>query len=178
MFVSSLSYEPGFPPAWEGLDYESAKRAVPHWYGVSLGDGNDGVSHIYANFYVRTCEPFRLAQAAMLSEFKAGEGQEWALEAMEIDGEAEYTISAVIYDPPDDSDDSDRDHSECDDGEDCEGCSACEPDETESWSSANGAWLICEIFPVEPDDMRSDVMAYDSLSDAFTAELLALTDED
>ena len=77
----------------------------------------------------------------------------------------------------DDSDDSDRDHSECEDGEDCEGCDACEPDEMESWSSVNGAWLICEIFPVEPDDMRS-VPQYDSLSDAFTAELLALTDED
>ena len=178
MFVSSLSYEPGFPPAWEGLDYESAKQAVPHWYGVSYGDGNNGVSHSYANFYVKTCEPYRLAQAAMLSEFKAGEGQSWALGAMEIDGEAEYTISAVIYDPPDDSDDSDRDHSECEDGEECEGCDACEPDEMESWSSVHGAWLICEVFPGEPDDMRGGVMAYDSLSDAFTAELLALTDED
>ena len=177
MFVSSLAYEPGFPPAWEGLDYESAKQAVPRWYGVSYGDGNNGVSHSYANFYVKTCEPYRLAQAAMLSEFKAGEGQSWALWAMEIDGEAEYTISAVIYDPPDDSDDSDRDHSECEDGEECEGCDACEPDEMESWSSVNGAWLICEVFPVEPDNMRS-VPQYDSLSDAFTAELLALTDED
>ena len=177
MFISSLAYEPGFPPAWEGLDYESAKQAVPHWYGVSYGNGNDGVSHIYASFYVKTYEPFRLAQAAMLSEFTEAEGQPWALKVMEIDGEAEYTISATIYDPPDDSDNSDRDHSECEDGEDCEGCDACEPDEMESWSSVNGTWLICEVFPVEPDDMRS-VPQYDSLSDAFTAELLALTDED
>ena len=131
-----------------------ADDATPRLYGVSTGNGNDGVSHMYPSYYVRTVDPWTLARAAMLSEFKEGEGQAWALEAMSVDGEAEYGISATIYDPPDDGDD--RDHSE-------------------SWSEVNGAWLIVEVFP-EPDP-NTGRMTYDNLQDAFTPALLALAEE-
>lgn len=172
-FISSLAYEPGFPVEWEGLDYESAKNAIPRWYGVSFGNGNDGVSHMYTDYYVRTCEPFRLAELAMLGEFKPGEGQAWAQEVMELGGEADYGISATILNPPDDGEN--RDHSQCEDGEDCEGCEMCDLDSL--WSDVNGAWMICEVFPVDESDMR-DARQYDSLQEAFTADLLALVEQD
>ncbi len=149
-----------------------ADDAAPRLYGVSTGNGNDGVSHTYPSYYVRTVDPWTLARAAMLSEFKEGEGQAWAQRAMDVDGGAEYGISATIYDPPDDG--GDRDHSECEDGEDCEGCDMCEGEGT-SWSEVNGAWLIVEVFP-EPDP-NTGRMTYDNLQEAFTPALLALAEE-
>lgn len=176
-FISSLAYEPGFPPVWEGLDYESAKDATPRLYGVSFGNGNNGVSHTYADYYVRTSDPWTLARVAMLESFKR---PFWdaALSAMDVDGEAEYTISAVIYNPEDvdSSEAPEADHSLCDDGEDCEGCEHCERDEDDSYCSANGAWCICEVFPeTDPRDSR---MIYDSLDAAFSAEGIRLASED
>lgn len=145
-----------------GLDYDSAVDAMPHWYGVSFGNGNDGVSHTFASYYVRTCDPWTLAAAAMLSDFKEGKGQDWALEAMEIDGEAEYTISATIYDPPDDNESGDESDGESDESFD-----------DESWSSVNGAWMICDVFRVQPDDMGR-AWKYTSLDDAYSESLLTL----
>ena len=54
------------PGDWMGLDYESARDATPVWYGVSSGNGNNGVSHLYPDYYVRTADPFRLAELASL----------------------------------------------------------------------------------------------------------------
>jgi hypothetical protein len=140
-------------PDLAGLDYESAVDAMPRLYGVSFGDGNDGVSQMYPRYYVRTCEPYVLAAAATLSQFTAGAGHAWAAYNMTVDGEADYTISATILDPPDDEmpDDSDS-------------------EERESWSQVNGAWLICEVF--QDDEPRGDRMEYTSLSDCFTADLI------
>jgi hypothetical protein len=190
MFVSSLTYEPAFPPEWEGLDFESAKDAIPHWYGVSSGNGNDGVSRTWPNYYVRTCEPYALARCAMLSEFKEGEGQTFALEAMEIDGEAEFGISAMILDPPPDGsepnletlqqayDEADEDDTEAV-KEAYEALQEAEANAESSWSDANGAWLIIEVFPVDDmDSERSTAPQYDSLQDAFTPDLIALASED
>ncbi len=186
-----------------GLDYESAVEAMPHWYGVSFGNGNDGVSHMYPNFFVRTCEPYTLAAAAMLSDFKPSEGVAWASENMEVDGDAEYGISATLYDPPDDGkdyeaeleaaqeavDDAHYALQEAIDAEDQEAEDAAqtqleeardalttlEDSDPGSWSEFNGAWMICEVFRVdEPDGRRS---AYDSLSEAFSAELIEMARE-
>lgn len=173
-FISSLAYEPGFSPCWEGLDLKSAIDATPRLYGVSFGNGNDGVSHHWPNLYVRTSDPFTLAACAMLSDFKPGDGIAFALEAMEIDGERDYGVSATIYDPPVDDMDDSRDHSECEDGEDCEGCDQCEPDEMKPWSSVNGAWMIVEVWPESEPNERSSCMRYDSLEEAFTADLIEL----
>jgi hypothetical protein len=132
-----------------GLDFESARDATPRLYGVSYGNGNDGVSHTFADFYVRTNDPWRLAELALISDFKS----DWKVRAQDaalIDGESDYTISATIYDPLDE---------ECDDSD-------------ESYSAANGAWLICEIFP--DNDPRDGAAIYDSLADAFSESDLAM----
>jgi hypothetical protein len=170
-YIPDTAY--GLPACWEGLSYESARDATPQWFGVSSGNGNDGVSHTFADYYVRTCEPYTLAQAAILGMFKP-EGYDWALENSGIDGEAEFGISAVIYDPPEDP--ADRDHSECENGEDCDGCDMCIPEDN-SWSAANGAWMIIEVFPVTEDDMRDGRMMYDSLDDALSADVVKLARE-
>lgn len=173
-------------PQYIGMDYESAVEAMPHWYGVSFGNGNDGVSHFYPNFYVRTCEPYTLAAAAMLSDFKPSEGQAWCAENLEIDGEADYTISATLFDPPDDRKDYESDLAEAqtaiDGAETDEELEKAEADLQELedsdsgyWSESNGAWMICEVFRVdEPDERRS---AYDSLREAFSDNLIALARE-
>jgi hypothetical protein len=175
-YISTASYEPGFPTEWEGLDIASAIDATPKWYGVSSGNGNNGVSHMWPEYYVRTCEPYRLAQLAIVSPFNA-DRYGWAIEHSEVDGEADYTIWAMIVDPPSDDTD-DRDHSMCEDGDECEGCDQCETDES-SWSDVNGAWMIVEVFAIDNmDDECSRAYRYDGgLTEAFTADLLALVEE-
>ncbi len=112
-------------------------------YGVSYGDGHNGVSHMFPDFYVKTNEPWRLARLAILSAFKP-KAFEWASKEADIDGEAEYTIAACVYNPPDDEDGS--------------------------WCEANGAWMICEVFPEE--EPRDGVMLYDSIGEAFGVDVL------
>src|SRR5215475_12504119 len=70
------------------------------FYGVSSGNGNDGVSHSFPDYYVLTDEPFRLAALAMVTSFNPA-FRKAALEAVDINGEADYTISAMIYNPED-----------------------------------------------------------------------------
>lgn len=186
-------------PDCVGLDYESAVDAMPRLYGVSFGNGNDGVSHTFARFYVRTCEPYILAAAAVLSEFNAGAGQEFAAVNMEIEGEAEYGISAMILNPHNDRAEYDSDMTaaqECVDIArenlcECEAygtpgqiedareelndaehaLDALENNDPGSWCDANGAWFICEVFP-EDDDPRRGVQVYTSLDDAFSADIV------
>lgn len=118
-------------------------------YGVSSGNGNDGVSHIFADYYVRTNDPWRLARLAMVGQFK-DEYLPKAIEACEVDGEADYTVQAVIYEPLDFVPES-------------EGDSYCD--------SGNGAAHLVDVFP--EDTPRYNRMVYDSLEDAFSADLLA-----
>lgn len=125
-------------------------------YGVSSGNGNDGVSHIFADFYVRTNDPWTLAKAAIVAAFKPGAGYAFAMENAEIDGEAEFTITATIMDPP---------------------AEPGEPESESSWSEHNGAWMIYEVFPAEEDDPRDSIMVYDSLDEALSADVLALVRE-
>lgn len=67
------------------------------WYAVSTGNGNDGVSHMFPDYYVKTNDPWLLAHAAMISEWN---DRWWAAENVEVDGGAEYNIQAVIYEGP------------------------------------------------------------------------------
>jgi len=109
-------------------------------YGVSFGNGNDGVSQLYPNFIVTTDRPFALAKLAMLHRFNNGNSVRWAKRVMDIDGESEYTIYATIYDPSD----------------------------SPGWSEHNGAWMICQVFPVDQDLIdNSTAREYDSLEDVF-----------
>lgn len=122
-------------------------------YGVSSGNGNDGVSHMFADYYVYTDDPWKLAKLALVSGFK-DDWKERALDVCEIDGESDYTIAAVIYDP------LDEEYSE----------------EDGSYSEANGAWIIVEVFP--EDDAREGRPIYYSLSHAFDSADLSLVGED
>lgn len=146
---------------------------VNRLYGVSYGNGNNGVSHIFADFYVRTDRPYALATLAAVSYFPES-GRTYAAENVEIDGEADYTITAMILDPP--ADDSDLPAYGEDDGEwtvdglddrfesesDAESAAR---DLLVSWSNANGAWFLCEVFP--EDDPRDGRPMFDSLAEAF-----------
>jgi hypothetical protein len=155
-------------------------------YGVSTGNGNDGVSHIFANYYVKTDSPWLLAHCAVLSEFKQGKGQEFAIESTDIDGESDYTITATIYDPPRDEQDfpvsetesgkwivDDAPDEEYDSEEDA--IDAYLENDGGSWCDANGAWFILEVFP--DDEPRDSAPQYDSIEDCFSAELVAMAKE-
>lgn len=139
------------PNPLRDLDYESARDATPVWYGVSSGNGNDGVSQMYPDYYVRTADPYRLAELAMLDTFKRGKGMRWAKRNVEVDGERDYTITATIYEGPD--------------------------GETEF----GAAWLIVEVFPADLDDVETRQAdpykrgsCYDRPDSAFSADALAL----
>jgi len=155
MTESTRTYWDVCHPCLAGLDVESAEEVTPQWYGVSSGNGNDGVSHSWPDYYVRACpaDTYRIAELAMVDTFTEGEGKAWARDNVEVEGEAEYTISATIYDPPSDDDESE--------------------DSEESWSEFNGAWQIIEVFPYggEPDTRAPQ---FDSLESAFSKSALAL----
>ncbi len=139
----------------------------PRLYGVSSGNGNDGVCHMFPNYYVMTNDPYRLARLAMVSGFKS-EFKRAALDACDVDGEADYTISATIYNP----EDVDPDEAAADRDEDNEENNEPEPGEGMSYCEANGAWQIIEVF--HDDEPRDGTMQYDSIEDAFSDEDLAL----
>jgi hypothetical protein len=164
---STLSRAELAPAESHGLDYESARDATSRWFAVSSGNGNDGVSHMWPDYYCRcsASEAFDLAAAAMLSTFKPA-GYQWAKDNMEVDGESDYTISAVICDPPDEGNGD-----QPEDGSDAV-----------SWSEVNGAWCIIEVFPADDSDasfqavatMICDRPAYSSLADCFDETVLTL----
>jgi hypothetical protein len=134
-------------------------------YGISSGNGNDGVSHMFASYYVNTDQPWRLAKLAAVSQMKEGAGQAWALRNIEIDGEAEYCISAIFYDPPcEDTADGEYPELPWSESEDAE--------DGRNWSDGNGAWMIVEIFP--EDEPRDGRPVYENLIAAFSADVLAL----
>jgi hypothetical protein len=132
-------------------------------YGVSIGNGNDGVSRMYADYYVKTDDPWRLARLAAISTFKPGAGQSWAQRHVDVDGDADFGIYATLFNPP------------CEDTADGEYPDSDNPEDEEdgrNWSDGNGAWTIFEIFP--EDEPRDGRPAFDSIEDAFSAEDLAL----
>lgn len=135
-------------------------------YGVSFGNGNDGVSQMFPSFYVRTNTPYDLALAALLSEFKPGKGQAWAARHADVDGEPDYTIYATLSCPPCE-DTEDGEYPELEDGVEYE-----DAEDGRNWDMHNGSWMICEVFP--EDEPREGTPVYDSLEDALTADVIAL----
>lgn len=73
--------------------------AETRWYGVSSGNGNDGVSQSWPDYWVQTDDPWRVAKLALITIYKA-EYRQFAIDNMEVDGEEDYTISAVLYEGP------------------------------------------------------------------------------
>ena len=128
-------------------------------YGVSTGDGNNGVSHMHADYYVRTDDPWELARRALRSKFKPEQQDEVEMLA-DIDGDEDYTISAVIYDDPGLAPPSDDD------------------DEGSDWFDDSGpAWFILEVFPENDEEWLAEHTEgpygrpiYNSISEAFGDE--------
>jgi hypothetical protein len=118
-------------------------------YGVSYGDGNNGVSQMYPDFFVRTNDPWRLARLAAVTQFKV-EFQDKAIAQLDVDGEADFTIYANIYEPLD-VEEGDEGYGE--------------------WSEANGAWSITIVFPATDEDVTDD-RVYASLEECFDDEIL------
>ena len=153
-------------------------------YGVSFGNGNNGVSRMFADYYVRTSDPFALARLAMIDSFKPI-AQRWVNESLDVDGDSEYGVSAMLLDPPCDETDNFEylelwKCSECGsvaDGDCPESCESCGGTEFENdsenaedgrnYSEHNGAWQICEVFP--EDSPREGAPIYDSIIDALGA---------
>jgi hypothetical protein len=147
--------------------FDKMQAAEPRMYGVSSGNGNDGVSQLFADYYVATDKPWKLATLAAIVKFKHGAGMQWALRHVDIDGDAESTIYACFDAPP------------CEETPDGEYPDVENPEDAEdgrNWSDGNGAWLIIEVFPVQ--GYREGRPHYESLEAAFSADLLALVPDD
>ena len=137
-------------------------------YGVSFGNGNDGVSQLYPDFYVTTDSPWRLATCGIVSAMKEGVGQAWAQRNAEIDGESDYTIYATLPNPPCD-DSPDGEYPDLPEGVEYE-----DSEDGRNWQDTNGAWIICEVFPVEQKDKRDNLPEYESIESAFSESVLSL----
>jgi hypothetical protein len=147
------------------------------YYGVSTGDGNNGVSHLFPDYYVKTSDPWRLAVLAALSEFKA-DGKAWARTNMDIMGEADYTISVVFHESKETQDEREemvayRDglKDQFDGGKESKERLAeieSEIEELDSEIEAFGedcAWFIVEVFPER--NLCGGRPVYESLDEAF-----------
>lgn len=112
----------------------------------------------------------------MSTMFKS-ESVQWAKENVQIDGEADYTISAVFYESPDHQEERARLQAQYDAIEDDESEEAEELSrEIEGYDdNPNGAWLIVEVFP--EDDPRDGRPMFDSLEEAFGDECVLVDPE-
>jgi len=115
-------------------------------YGVSFGNGNDGVSHMFPDFYVRTDDPWTLARIALVESYAPGSPYyRHAARSVEVNGEADYTVAATLYEGPD--------------GE----------------TQFGAAERICLVFPDDGPDMADPWHrpVYESLDEAFGADVVA-----
>lgn len=114
-------------------------------YGISYGNGNDGVSHLYPRLTVDAPEgsEYMLARAAMLS---GGSASRAFLRAhTHVDEMGENGAQACVYDPP----------------------------RSPGWSDHNGAWRLVEVFPADDEaSERSTAPHYDSPAAAFGRQLV------
>lgn len=117
---------------------------VPNYYGVSFGNGSDGVSRLNPEFIVRTAHPFELARLAHIDTWKDGEGKTFAAANVEVDGDAEHYISSTLYEGPD--------------GETVDGA----------------AFEIVEVYPIEDITDHDSDLVYGSIYDAVTGTTFEL----
>jgi hypothetical protein len=127
---------------------------VARRYAVSSGNGNDGVSHYWPDYIVTTDDPWTLARLAALTAFKP-EFQSWAADNLDVDGDEEYGIQAMILDPPADEDESND-------------------EESGFWSDANGAWRLWNVYSADEVSDDSSAPEYDSLEACFGADVVAV----
>lgn len=71
------------------------------WYGVSTGNGNDGVSQLYPSYAVLTDDPWTLARGAMIASFQpCSAWRRLAINDAYVDGDADYAVSATLFQGP------------------------------------------------------------------------------
>lgn len=118
----------------------------PRLYGVSIGNGNDGVSQLYPRCAVTTADPYALARLFLADQFIPRRVRA-VLRETHLDGEAEYTVSATLYDPPGKS--------------------------GRGWCDANGAYRIVEVFPITEEDARG-LKRYDGIASVLSSSTLRI----
>lgn len=119
------------------------------WYGVSVGNGNDGVSRTLPRYFVKTNEPYLLAEAGMLCNLAKPLWPRMAEEIATAGDDPKWGVSATLYEGPD--------------------------GETEF----GAAWLICEVWLADEDTFEhgrpsGDIPSYDNPESCFDADLLKL----
>lgn len=167
--------------------------AQARYYAVSSGNGNDGVSHMFPDYIVKTDRPYALANLAALTTFKAGEGQAWRADNLKIDGESEFTIYATLMESPETQNERADMETRCDElrneyGE-AEAAGATESelealqdeiaaleDEIEGYG-CDTAWQCFEVFPWDESDDKRDRPVYESLEDAFGDDCALVKEE-
>jgi len=166
------------------------------YYAVSSGNGNDGVSHLYPDYIVKTDRPYALASLAALTTFKKGEGQAWCKENLEIDGEADYTIYATLMESPETQDERDEMQKRCDElrneygAAETDGATESElealqdeitalEDEIEGYG-CDYAWNCFEVFPWDDQETPHETSGrpvYDSLEECFGEDCALVKEE-
>lgn len=144
-------------------------------YGISTGDGNDGVCHMFPRYYVRTDKPWELARRAAYSEFKPV-AYPFLDDNLEIDGDENHTISAMLYRLPRHRDLTPHDEGECVcpvcEGKNSDDCADCDGSGSyDDWAGEEcGEYeFILEVFPVDEADVPTgpyDRPIYNSIDDA------------
>jgi len=155
--------------------------AESRYYAVSSGNGNDGVSHLFPDYIVKTDRPYALALLAAVTNFKRGEGYAWAQENVEIDGEADYTIYATFFESPE----FQEERAEME-----KRLASLDPeteqDEIEELESEledfqpDCAWLCFEVFPwdaSEDQQARHPLPIYESIEECFGEDCALAKDE-
>jgi len=152
---------------------EASGEDAPRWFSFATGNGNDGVGHSYPDSFVRIAPRFAYAfleEAALQCLTDEGRAIVERDGSCEVEGDAEYGLSAVILNPPeDDSADEDEDSEDSEDSEDED--SAREERES-MWSDHNGAWFIAELHPCEGGPHTS-ARAYDNAAEYLGADAWA-----
>lgn len=115
-------------------------------YGIATGDGNNGVGHTWPRYYVRTSNPWRLAEIAFYSDHFE-EFRPQLAEIVEIDGDEEYCISASIFD-----------YSDITIGED---------DENNEYYNDYYQFIL-EVWPIDENESLTGAPVYDSIEECFS----------
>jgi hypothetical protein len=141
------------------------------YYGVSSGNGNDGVSQLFPDYIVKTNDPFRLAELAIVSTYKP-KYQQWAKDHADVDGEADYVIFATIYESYGTMMERNEMQDRLDAMDENDPEAAALADEIEHFG-CDYAEQIIEVFAWEGDDFK-DRPVFESLEDAFAESELKL----
>ena len=141
------------------------------YYGVSSGDGNNGVSHMYPDYIVKTNEPFRLAELAAISSYKP-EYQQWALRNVTVDGEGDYTVYATFHESYETQQERDAMQARLDNMREDDPDREALEQEIEHYG-CDYAELCFEVFPWE-GELPANKPVFESLEDAYTVNDLRL----